>query len=90
MPQEMFMPSKAGPAAVAEAVKRPLTARANSPLVPISMNRVAPPSAARSGGQDTGADVGAHIGRDHRRQIDKPGRGDCQADIGMPSGDYLR
>jgi phage replication initiation protein len=48
MPQEMFIPSKAGPAAVADAVSTPSTASANSPLVPMSMNSETPESLVRS------------------------------------------
>ena len=42
MPQEMFIPSKAGPAAVEAALRRPFRARTISPLVPISTSRVVP------------------------------------------------
>ena len=42
MPKVMFIPSKAGPAAVEEATRRPFSAITISPLVPISMKRVMP------------------------------------------------
>jgi hypothetical protein len=48
MPQAMFMPSKAGPAAVDVACSRPSRANTISPLVPISTNSVTPPAFGRS------------------------------------------
>ncbi len=42
MPQAMFMPSKAGPAAVDVAVSCPFAASIISPLVPMSTNSVTP------------------------------------------------
>ena len=46
MPQAMFMPSNAGPAAVDVAVSCPFTANTISPFVPMSTNNVTPRNSA--------------------------------------------
>ena len=82
MPQLMFMPSKAGPAAVDVVTNSPPFLRTISPFVPRSMNSPAPGSAGEFRGHEPGRDVPADEALDVGRDVD-PGLGmEGEADLG--------